>query len=141
VVVGNRAVAVTVDKASPAVPRVTMEQVWDWGERERCDGVTDRVVVFDGGERLDDTARLLWLLLSHIDPERDTRRSANPNQDESLRYRVNFHPRRIGIDATSKGPSDGFTRNWPTEQVYPGVLLDQIAAAWSEMGLQGECPR
>jgi 4-hydroxy-3-polyprenylbenzoate decarboxylase len=141
VVIGQRAVAVTVDKASPAVPRVTMEQVWDWGEREGCDGVTDRVMVFDSGQRLDDPARLLWLLLAHIDPERDTRRSANPDQDESLRYRVNFHPRRIGIDATSKGASDGFTRDWPTEQVYPAVLLDAVAAGWNEMGLPGECPR
>ncbi len=140
-VIGGRAVAVTVTKASPAVPRVTMEQVWDWGEREGCEGITDRVLVLDAGERLDDPARLLWLMMAHIDPERDVCRSANPDQDISLRARSNFHPRRIGVDATAKSAVDGFLRDWPSEQVHPKVLLDQVAAAWSEMGLPGECPR
>ncbi|MFT7464194.1 MAG: 4-hydroxy-3-polyprenylbenzoate decarboxylase [Pseudohongiellaceae bacterium] len=140
-VIGGRAVAVTVSKVSPAVPRVTMEQLWDWGDREGCQGITDRVLVLDAGERLDDPVRLLWLMMAHIDPERDVGRSANPDQDLSLRPRSNYHPRRIGVDATSKGASDGFVRDWPREQVHPGVLLDQVSAAWSEMGLPGECPR
>lgn len=140
-VLGGRAVAVTVKKITSAVPRVTMEQVWDWGERHGCAGITDRVVVFDQGERLDDPARVLWLLLAHIDPERDTRRSANPDHDASLRYRANYHGRRLGVDATAKGPSDGFEREWPTEQVHPPELLDRIAAQWNAMGLPGEMPR
>jgi len=140
-VIGGRAVAVTVIKASPAVPRVTMEQIWDWGEREGCAGITDRVLVLDAGERLDDPVRLLWLMMAHIDPERDVCRSANPDQDVSLRTRSNFHPRRIGVDATTKSAVDGFVRDWPSEQVHPKVLLDQVSEAWNEMGLPGECPR
>ena len=52
-----------------------------------------------------------------------------------------MHPRRLGVDATSKDSKDGFERPWPTEQLYPAELLDKIAASWSDMGLAGSCPR
>lgn len=134
------AVAVTVEKPSPGVPRVTMEQVWDLGERRGWSALTDRVLVLDAGERLDDPARLLWLLLAHIDPERDSHRSITPGHDASLRPRPHVHPRRLGVDATTKGPRDGFHRPWPTEQVHPKELLEKIAREWSALGLPGECP-
>ena len=139
--IGEGGVAVSIKKVGPAVPRVTMEQIWDWGDRNGCSAVTDRVVVLDGDEALDDPVRLLWLTLAHIDPERDTRRSSNPCHDASLRYTPGYHGRRIGIDATSKGKADGFDRPWPTEQVHPPELLDRVAAAWTEMGLPGAMPR
>lgn len=134
-------VVVTVAKATPGVPRVTIEQVWDWGYRNGCDGVTDRVIVLDAGERLDDPVRLLWLTLAHIDPERDVQRCPEPVRDASQRTLPNWRGQRIGIDATSKSAADGFERDWPTEQVHPPELLDAIAADWKAMGLAGECPR
>ena len=30
--------------------------------------------------------------------------------------------------------------DWPTEQTHPAELLEQVAAAWSDMGLPGEMP-
>jgi 4-hydroxy-3-polyprenylbenzoate decarboxylase len=141
VVLYGEAVAVTVDKAAPGVPRVTMEQIWSLGNRRDCAPATDRVLVFDKGERLDDPARLLWLTLAHIDPSRDVHRSGHVVLDASLRQELNWHPRRLGIDATSKGPTDGFERPWPTEQKHPPELLDAIESNWQAMGLQGQCPR
>jgi 4-hydroxy-3-polyprenylbenzoate decarboxylase len=141
VVLYGEAVAVTVDKAAPGVPRVTMEQIWSLGNRRDCAPATDRVLVFDKGERLDDPARLLWLTLAHIDPSRDVHRSGHVVLDASLRQELNWHPRRLGIDATSKGPTDGFERPWPTEQKHRPELLDAIESNWQAMGLQGQCPR
>jgi 4-hydroxy-3-polyprenylbenzoate decarboxylase len=133
-------VAVAVDKVRPSVPRVTMEAVWNAGERQGFAALTDRVLVLDKGERLDDPARLLWLMLSHIDPERDCHRAGNLVQDASLRTFLGWHPRRLGIDATTKSKGDGFLRDWPTEQVYPDRLMNKIANHWSAMGFTGECP-
>jgi 4-hydroxy-3-polyprenylbenzoate decarboxylase len=141
VVLFRKAVAVTVDKKAPGVPRVTMEQVWNLGLNRDCAPPTDRVLIFDRGERLDDPARLLWLVLAHIDPERDVHRSSNPGLDVALRPRANHHPRRVGLDATSKSAADGFDRPWPEEQVHPAELLDRIAGLWTAMGLPGDCPR
>jgi len=140
-VLDGGAVAVTVEKVEPSVPRVTMAQVWDVGEKEGMARETDRVVVLDNGEPLDDPHRLLWLMLNHIDPERDVARFGQARVDASLRSVPGWHPRRLGVDATSKSRQDGFERPWPREQVHPGSVLDEIAASWSAMGLPGECPR
>ena len=134
------AIAVSVEKVRPAVPRVTIEALWSLGEREGWQRVTERVLVFDADEPLEDAARLLWLALSHIDPERDVLRAGNPSHDTSLRVLPGWHPRRIGLDVTSKGPADGFARPWPTEQVHPQKLLNKIANHWGAMGLPGDCP-
>jgi 4-hydroxy-3-polyprenylbenzoate decarboxylase len=131
---------VAVDKVRPSVPRITMEQVWRVGERLACEECTDRVLVLDAGEPLDDPARLLWLALAHIDPERDVERSGNPHQDASLRHLPGFHRRRLGVDATRKSAADGFTRDWPAEQVFPERVLNKIANHWREMGFPGEMP-
>lgn len=134
------AVAVTVDKVRPSVPRVTIEAVWSVGEQREFTAATDRVIVLDKGEDLDDLDRLLWLLLAHIDPARDAERAANPRPDASLRTLPGWHPRRVAVDATSKGKPDGFERDWPTEQVYPDRLINKIANHWNEMGFPGDCP-
>jgi 4-hydroxy-3-polyprenylbenzoate decarboxylase len=134
------AVVVAVDKLRPSVPRVTMEVVWNMGEQRGFTSVTDRVLVLDKGEDLDDAERMLWLLLSHIDPERDAERASNPRPDASLRTLPGWHPRRLGIDATSKSEADGFARDWPTEQTWPNRLANKIANHWNEMGFPGECP-
>jgi 4-hydroxy-3-polyprenylbenzoate decarboxylase len=134
------AVVVAVDKVRPSVPRVTIEAVWNLGERHGCAMVTDRVLVVDKHERLDDPARLLWLMLAHIDPERDVERAGNPRPDLTLRTDPGWHPRRLGVDATRKSALDGFQRPWPTEQLHPERLLNKIANHWSSMGLPGEMP-
>jgi len=131
---------VAVEKVRPSVPRVTMEQVWRVGERLGCEEYTDRVLVLDAGERLGDPARLLWLALAHIDPQRDLERSGNPHQDASLRHLPGYHHRRLGVDATRKSAADGFTRDWPSEQVFPERVLNKIANHWREMGFPGEMP-
>src|SRR5690606_24774226 len=115
---------------------------WALGEEQGWEALTDRVLVLDAGERLDDPARLLWLALAHIDPERDVHRSSNPVHDAGLRQLPNWHPRRLGLDATAKGAADGFERDWPTEQVHPPELIERLSAGWSsEWGLPGSCPR
>jgi 3-polyprenyl-4-hydroxybenzoate decarboxylase len=139
-VLAGGGVAVAIDKPAPSVPRVTIEQVWDLGERQGWQAVTERVLVLDSREQLEDPVRLLWLCLSHIDPERDAHLSYNPTHDASLRRVLGLHPRRIGVDATSKSKNDGFERAWPTEQLHSLKLLNRVANHWSDMGLAGECP-
>ncbi|HEX5011495.1 MAG TPA: menaquinone biosynthesis decarboxylase [Planctomycetota bacterium] len=131
---------VAVEKVRPAVPRVTIEQVWRLGERNGWTAFTDRVLVVDADQPLDDPARLLWLTVANIDPERDLERCGDPHQDASLRHRPGWNGRRLGVDATRKNAADGFTRDWPTEQVFPDRLLNKIANHWRDLGFPGEMP-
>lgn len=93
-----------------------------------------RVIVFDAGEDLADGSRLVWKLLANIDPDRDISFDWSFEERDGVKTPVK-HPRRIGIDATSKGPADGFFRKWPAEQAWPEELLERVGKRWEDMGL------
>jgi len=93
-----------------------------------------RIVVFDAGEDLSNGSRLVWKLLANIDPERDMSFDWKLDESDGVK-KPTKHPRRICIDATSKGPGDGFYRKWPAEQAWPEELLSNIGKNWDVMGL------
>ncbi len=41
----------------------------------------------------------------------------------------------MGVDATTKWPSEGFTRPWPDEIKMDPEVKDKIDAIWSSLGL------
>lgn len=96
-----------------------------------------RIVVFDADEELNDLPRLTWLALSNIDPERDMVFDLTVTT-EFGRQTVKRHPRRIGIDATTKGPVDGFARRWPKEQKHPSELIDQLERRFAFLNVRSD---
>ena len=97
-----------------------------------------RVIVFDGEEDLTRYSRLVWLGLNNIDPERDIHFDWTLAPVETHGAKIPKparHPRRIGVDCTTKTPADGFMRKWPVEQTYPPELLAGIAEKWERAGL------
>jgi 4-hydroxy-3-polyprenylbenzoate decarboxylase len=40
----------------------------------------------------------------------------------------------MGIDATRKGPGEGFARSWPDEIVMDRSVRDLVDARWKEYG-------
>ena len=42
---------------------------------------------------------------------------------------------KIGVDATRKWPSEGFTRPWPDEIVMDREVKKKIDALWLKLGL------
>jgi len=43
--------------------------------------------------------------------------------------------RSLGIDATRKGPEEGYTREWPEEMVMSKEVKESVARRWREYGL------
>ncbi|MFO0981337.1 MAG: menaquinone biosynthesis decarboxylase [Planctomycetota bacterium] len=129
------ATLLTVQKQRPGDARRAIRACWDL-----LLGLTERVVVFDDGESLEREPRLLWLLLSNIDPERDLERSLHVETFPWGGERVRVHPSRLGVDATRKRRDEGFAREWPDEQTYPPELLHRVAGRWRELGLPGQPP-
>ena len=77
---------------------------------------------------------MVWVALNHIDPERDFHFDLLVDEEKGLR-RSRRHPRRIGVDATTKSSIDGFERGWPLEMRYGEELCASILARWGSMGL------
>jgi len=42
---------------------------------------------------------------------------------------------KMGVDATRKWPSEGFTRPWPDEIKMDADIKKKIDALWSKLGL------
>ena len=42
---------------------------------------------------------------------------------------------KVGIDATKKWPTEGFTREWPERQTMDPRVVERVKARWSELGL------
>ncbi|MDI6727174.1 MAG: hypothetical protein QMD32_09400, partial [Smithellaceae bacterium] len=63
-------------------------------------------VFFDERDELDDGSVLLWRVLNNTDPRRD----------------MTLENERLLIDATQKGPEDGFLREWPEDVIMDGEV-------------------
>jgi 4-hydroxy-3-polyprenylbenzoate decarboxylase len=42
----------------------------------------------------------------------------------------------VGIDATKKGPEEGYGREWPDEITMSEDIKQKVSARWLEYGLQ-----
>jgi hypothetical protein len=42
---------------------------------------------------------------------------------------------KIGIDATRKDASEGYTRPWPPEMIMDGATRDRVSRRWHSYGL------
>jgi 4-hydroxy-3-polyprenylbenzoate decarboxylase len=72
--------------------------------------------------------------MNHVDPQRDVVITDGPLDilDHSC-PRIG-HGGKMGIDATRKGPGEGFTRAWPEEIVMDRAVIDRVTSRWKEFG-------
>jgi hypothetical protein len=82
-----------------------------------------------------DPQMLAWAAFANIDPERDVMFNETPEQVNG-RWVMRRHPRHIAVDATPKGPADGFTRDWPNMQVHPTGTLTRVKQLLAEKGIE-----
>jgi 4-hydroxy-3-polyprenylbenzoate decarboxylase len=78
--------------------------------------------------------------LNHIDPERDIQFTLGPVDSLDHASRLPNFGSKMGIDATRKWASEGFTRPWPDEIVMDSKTKSAIDAKWQalakELGLK-----
>ncbi|NUQ35716.1 MAG: UbiD family decarboxylase, partial [Planctomycetaceae bacterium] len=122
---------IALDKSRGQNARQVIAAMWRCFPDLPC---AQRVIVYDAAENLRDLSRLTWIGLSHIDPERDVHFDITLDDHDGMK-RPRRHPRRIGVDCTTKTAADGFTREWPTEQTYPAAVVQRANALLKKVGL------
>src|SRR5262249_1882736 len=100
---------VAIDKRYPGHARKTMHAIWGAGQMM----FTKTIVVLDAGVNLGDRGEVVWRALTAIDPERDIEFVHGPVDELDFASRLPCFGSKMGIDATRKWPSEGFTRRWP----------------------------
>ncbi len=118
---------VSIHKAYPQHPRKVMHALWGLGQMM----FARYIVVVDADVDVNDLGEVLYRVGLQADPGEDFEIVQGPVDQLSISNRVPNQGAKVGIDATRKGPEDGFTRPWPDEiRMSPEVLqkIDRLVA-------------
>jgi len=123
---------VAIRKSYPGHARKIMSAIWSLGQAM----FTKVIVVVDHDVDVQNFREVVWKSLCAIDPERDIQFVKGPVDTLDHAARMQDFGSKMGIDATRKWPSEGFTRGWPDEIVMSPEVKGRIAAIWGSLGLK-----
>jgi 4-hydroxy-3-polyprenylbenzoate decarboxylase len=102
-------VIISIDKRYPGHARKIMNACWGLGQLM----FSKTVIVVDADVDVQNEAEVAWIVGTHYDPERDIQFTRGPVDDLEDASDLAAYGSKMGIDATRKWPSEGFTRAWP----------------------------
>ncbi len=102
---------VSIKKSYPDQPRKVMHALWGLGQMM----FVRYLIVVDHDVNVHDLSEILYRVGLQADPARDLELSQGPVDQLSISNPVPNLGGKVGIDATRKGPEDGFPRPWPEE--------------------------
>ena len=127
---------VSIRKSYPGQARKVMNAIWSLGQAM----FTKCVIVVDEDVNVQNIADVTLKVLNHIDPERDIQFTLGPMDSLDHASRLPNYGSKMGIDATRKWPSEGFSRPWPDEIVMDAKTKAIVDGKWKalakELGLE-----
>jgi len=123
---------VSMRKSYPGQARKVMNGIWAMGQAM----FTKCIIVVDEDVNVQDLAEVTLKALNHIDPERDIQFTLGPVDSLDHASRLPNYGSKMGIDATRKWKTEGFSRPWPDE-----ILMDEKTKAlvdkkWKDLGIE-----
>jgi len=127
---------VSIRKSYPGQARKVMNAIWSLGQAM----FTKVIIVVDEDVDVQDLADLTLKVLNHIDPQRDIQFTLGPVDSLDHASRLANYGSKMGIDATRKWPTEGFTRPWPDEIVMDAKTKALVDSKWKalakELGIE-----
>jgi 4-hydroxy-3-polyprenylbenzoate decarboxylase len=102
-------VLVSIDKRYPGHARKIMNAFWGLGQLM----FSKTIVVVDKDVDVHNLSQVAWIVGTHMDPLRDVQMTRGPVDDLDDAADLPAFGGKMGIDATRKWASEGYTRNWP----------------------------
>jgi 4-hydroxy-3-polyprenylbenzoate decarboxylase len=106
-------VLISIDKRYPGHARKVMHACWGLGQMM----FSKMIVIVDKDVDVQDLRQVAWIVGTHVDPQRDIQFTRGPMDDLENASDLPAYGSKMGIDATRKWPSEGFTREWPARVV------------------------
>ncbi|MBI4853300.1 MAG: menaquinone biosynthesis decarboxylase [Acidobacteria bacterium] len=122
---------ISIRKSYPGHARKIMNAVWSLGQAM----FTKCIVVVDEHVPVRDPGYVLWYALNNIDPERDIQFTMGPIDVLDHASRLFGYGSKMGIDATRKTASEGFTRDWPDQIEMSEEIKKLVDSKWSDLRL------
>jgi len=123
---------VSIRKSYPGQARKVMSAIWGMGQAMS----TKCILVVDEDVNVQDLGEVTLKVLNNIDPERDIQFTLGPVDSLDHASRLPDYGSKMGVDATRKWPSEGFTRPWPDEITMDAETKRRVSERWKEFGLE-----
>jgi len=123
-------VIISIDKRYPGHARKIMHAVWGLGQLM----FSKTVIVVDKDVNVHDVREVAWIVGTHMDPVRDVQMTKGPVDDLDDAAELPAYGGKMGIDATRKWASEGYTRNWPTRIKMDETVDRRAAEIWRRLG-------
>jgi 4-hydroxy-3-polyprenylbenzoate decarboxylase len=123
---------VSIKKSYPGQARKVMNAVWSLGQAM----FTKCILVVDEDVNVQDIGEVTLKVLNHIDPERDIQFMLGPVDSLDHASRLPNYGSKMGIDATRKWASEGFTRPWPDEILMDEKTKAMVDKKWKDLGIE-----
>jgi 4-hydroxy-3-polyprenylbenzoate decarboxylase len=123
---------VSIKKSYPGHARKVMNGIWSMGQAMS----TKCIIVVDEDTDVQDVGAVVWKTLNNIDPERDIQFTLGPVDSLDHASRLPDFGSKMGIDATRKWPSEGFTRPWPDELRMSPEVKALVERKWKDLGIE-----
>ena len=120
---------VSIRKSYPGQARKVMNAIWSLGQAM----FTKCVIVVDEDVDVQNLAEVTLKALNHIDPERDIQFTLGPVDSLDHASRLPNYGSKMGIDATRKWASEGFTRPWPDEILMDAKTKALVDGKWKDL--------
>jgi 4-hydroxy-3-polyprenylbenzoate decarboxylase len=120
---------VSIRKSYPGQARKVMNAIWSLGQAM----FTKCIIVVDEDVDVQDVADVTLKALNNIDPERDIQFMMGPVDSLDHASRLPDYGSKMGVDATRKWSSEGFTRPWPDEIVMDAKTRALVDGKWKAL--------
>ncbi len=124
-------ILVAIRKSYPGQARKVMHAIWGLGQAmfSKC------IVVLDEDVDVQNVREVTWKALNNIDPQRDIEFVMGPIDSLDHSSRLPNYGSKMGIDATTKWRSEGFTRRWPNVIEMSPEVVQRVDELWKRAGL------
>ncbi len=122
-------VIISIDKRYPGHARKIMNACWGLGQMM----FSKMVVVVDKDVDVQDVRQVAWIVGTHVDPQRDIQFTRGPMDDLENASDLPAYGSKMGIDATRKWPSEGFSRRWPGRVVTTEAAGRRALEIWNRI--------
>ncbi len=124
---------VSIKKSYPGQAKKVMNALWGLGHMMM---LTRVLIVVDADVDVQNPRAVAWFVLNNLAPERDVVTMPGPVDDlDHGSYSIAYGT-KMGIDATRKDASEGYTRDWPAEMVMDDTTRRLVSERWRSYGLE-----
>jgi len=124
-------VLVSIRKEYPGQARKVMYGLWGMPQM----ALAKTIVVVDEDVDVQNLSETAWRVLGNIDARRDLVVVDGPVDALDHAAGLPHLGAKLGVDATRKGPDEGYTRTWPQAVAMSEAVIELVDRKWPSYGL------